>query len=169
MFGRWLSRLSDASDVPTTAALEAAVRDALPAADRETVAMVVALAGLLGAVAYADRHYSPAEAERVRTELTRLHGISQTGAETIAKLLEGRLVELATIETPRFCRVLMSLADEELRREVLGMLVDLAAEDGVISSTESNMLRRLATSLGLSQEDYNDAQARHRSRLGVLR
>jgi uncharacterized tellurite resistance protein B-like protein len=65
--------------------------------------------------------------------------------------------------------VLRDLGDDELRREVLEMLVDLAAEDGVITSAESNLLRRLTSALGLTQEDYNTAQARHKERLAVLR
>lgn len=169
MFGRWLSRVREGLDAPGAGDLEGAVRSALPAADRETVLMVVGIAGLLGAVAYADRQYSPEEGKRVRAELGRLNGMSATGADAVANLLESKLVELATIETPRFCRVLRELGDDELRREVLDVLVDLAAEDGVITSAESNMLRRLASSLGLTQDDYNAAQARHKERLAVLR
>jgi uncharacterized tellurite resistance protein B-like protein len=169
MFGRWLARAREGFETPGAAKLEEAVQAALPAADRETVLMVVAIAGLLGAVAYADRTYSPDEAKRVRAELGRLNGMTAPGAEAVAKLLEGRLVELATIETPRLCRVLRELGDDELRREVLEILVDLAAEDGVITSSESNVLRRLTSSLGLTQDDYNRAQERHKARLAVLR
>jgi uncharacterized tellurite resistance protein B-like protein len=169
MFGRWLARAREGLEAPAGKTLEATVTEALPLADRETVLTVVAIAGLLGAVAYADRSYSADERKRVRAELARLNGMSETGAEAVATLLEKRLVELSTIETPRFCRVLRDLADDELRREVLGMLVDLAAEDGVITSAESNVLRRLTSSLGLGQDDYNAAQARHKERLGVLR
>jgi uncharacterized tellurite resistance protein B-like protein len=169
MFGRWLARAREGLDAPAAGNLEDAVRRALPLADRETVLMVVAIAGLLGAVAYADRSYTPDEAKRVRGELGRLNGMTEIGAEAVAGLLEARLVELATIDTSRFCRVLRELGDDELRREVLAMLVDLAAEDGVITSAESNVLRRLTSSLGLGQDDYNAAQARHRERLGVLR
>jgi uncharacterized tellurite resistance protein B-like protein len=169
MFGRWLARAREGFEGPRGGELEGAVRTALPAADRETILIVVAIAGLLGAVAYADRKYSSEESRRVRTELARLNGMSESGAEAVAKLLESRLVQLSTIETPRFCRVLRDLGDDELRREVLGVLVDVAAEDGVITSAESNVLRRLASSLGLTQDDYNAAQARHKERLGVLR
>jgi uncharacterized tellurite resistance protein B-like protein len=169
MFGRWLTRVREGFEGPGTGDLEAVVQNALPLADRETVLMVVAIAGLLGAVAYADRSYSAEEGKRVRAELARLNGMSADGAEAIASLLEKQLVQLSTIETPRLCRVLRELGDDELRREVLGMLVDLAAEDGVITSAESNVLRRLTSTLGLGQDDYNTAQARHRERLGVLR
>src|SRR5262245_32905445 len=124
MFGRWLARAREGFETPQSEKLEDVVREALPAADRETVLMVVAIAGLLGAVAYADSKYSPEEAARVRAELRRLNGMSESGAEAVAKLLETRLVELATIETPRLCRVLRDLGDDELRREVLEVLVD---------------------------------------------
>ncbi len=169
MFGRWLNQATKIPDPPAAAGLESAVRTALPAADQETVLVVVAIAGLLGAVAYADRKYSPDEAKRVRRELGRLHGMTEASGDAVSHVLEANLVELSTIETPRFCRVLRELGDTELRLEVLGMLVDIAAEDGVISSEESNVLRRLTSSLGLTQADYNTLQAKHRERLGVLR
>lgn len=169
MFGRWLNQATKVPDPPAAAGLENAVRTALPEADQETVLVVVAIAGLLAAVAYADRKYSPEEAQRVRTELGRLHGMTQASGDAVTRVLEANLIELSTIETPRFCRVLRELGDTELRLEVLAMLVDIAAEDGVISSEESNVLRRLTGALGLSQGDYNAFQAKHRERLGVLR
>lgn len=169
MFGRWLNQATKIPDPPAAAGLEAAVRAALPAADQETVLVVVAMAGLLAAVAYADRTFSPEEAGRVRGELRRLHGMSDASVDAVSRVLEANAVQLSTIETPRFCRVLRELGDTELRLEVLGMLVDLAAEDGVISSEESNVLRRLTSALGLTQGDYNTLQAKHRERLGVLR
>ena len=169
MFGRWLNQATKVADLPAAEGLERAVRAALPAADQETVLVVVAIAGLLAAVAYADRKYTPDEAKRVRRELARLHGMSETSGDAVTRVLEANLVELSTIETPRFCRVLRELGDTELRLEVLGILVDIAAEDGVISSEESNVLRRLTSALGLTQGDYNALQQKHRERLGVLR
>jgi uncharacterized tellurite resistance protein B-like protein len=128
--------------------------------------VVAAIAGLLGAVAYADREYSPDESLRVRAELSRVQGMPAADVDAIGKVLEERAVELSTIETPRLCRVLRELADRELRLQVLEILVDLAAEDGVISVAENNVLRRLTTALGLGQDDYNALQAKHKHRIG---
>ncbi len=53
--------------------------------------------------------------------------------------------------------------------ETLEILVDLAAADGHISQDEVNLLRMLTTALGLTQDDYNRAQHKHRDKLSVLK
>jgi uncharacterized tellurite resistance protein B-like protein len=63
----------------------------------------------------------------------------------------------------------MDLADRDLRVQVLELLVDVTAADGKVSHAETNEVRRLSAALGLTQDDYNDAQARHRERLSVIK
>ncbi len=65
------------------------------ALDQETVMVVAAIAGLLGAVAYADREYSPAESLGVRTELARVQGMPDADVNAIGAVLEARAVELS--------------------------------------------------------------------------
>lgn len=169
MFGRWLKNLTEPRPLEGAEHVEAAVRQVLAEADQETVRVVTAIAGLLGAVAYADRDYSDQEEELVRAELGRVRGMTPEGVEAICALLRGHIVEVATVQTPRYCRALVELADRELRVEVLQLLVDLAAADGVISQSETNLVRGLAVALGLTQDDYNRAQAVHRERLAVMK
>ncbi|MCC6897732.1 MAG: TerB family tellurite resistance protein [Polyangiaceae bacterium] len=169
MFGKWLAKARADEPVPCGAALTAVVQSHLPEADAESVRVVIAIAGLLAAVAYADREYSAVEEHRVRAELARVHGMTARGVDAIADALRRDIVELATVELPRSTRTMVELADEELRLETLEVLVEVAAADGHLSHTETTLLRQIATSLGLTQDDYNRAQARHRDKLGVLR
>jgi uncharacterized tellurite resistance protein B-like protein len=169
MIGRWLT---PSAPLPTPAGaeeLEAVVRRALGQGDDESVRVVVALAGLLGAVAYADRSYSEGEEAQVRAELARVHGMPKAAVSAVCEALRRHIVQISTVEVPRYCRVLRELGDRELRVEVLEVLVDLAAVDGVITTAETNLLRQVTTALGLSQSDYNDAQTRHRERLSALK
>lgn len=168
MFGRWLSRASS-EPLEGAESLVAVVRAELPGADAETVRVVTAIAGLLAAVAYADRDFSEAEDTRLRAELGRIDGMTEDGVRAIAAALRKHVVEIATVQVPRYARVLVDLADRELRKEVLESLVELSAADGEITHAETNVLRQLTTSLGLSQADYNEAQQHHRERLAVLR
>jgi uncharacterized tellurite resistance protein B-like protein len=144
------------------------VQRELPEADEETVLVVAAIAGLLGAVAYADRTYGPDEEARVRSELSRVHGMTPPGIEAVCTVLRAHIVEMSTVQAPRHARLLLELCDRELRVEVLDTLVELAAADGTIDTAEVNALRLLTNALGLTQHDYNDAQAKHRARLKVL-
>jgi uncharacterized tellurite resistance protein B-like protein len=168
MFGRWLSALTTEPDEAPSELL-GTIRKHLPGADEETVRVVAALAGLLAAVAYADREYSDTEEAEVRASLGRVHGMTSTGADAVCDALKRTLVSHVAVEVPRCTRTLRELGDVELRREVLDALVDLAAADGRITTPETNLLRQVTTALGLSQSDYNASQERHRERLSVLK
>ncbi len=168
MFGRWLNRASAVRELDGAEQLELTVRSELPNADEETVLVVTAIVGLLGAVAYADSDYSIEEQERVREELTRIDGMAPSGVEAVCAALKRHILEIATVQSPRYSRILRELADQELRIQVLEILVALAAADQVITSAETNVMRQITTALGLTQRDYNTAQAKYRDRLAVL-
>jgi uncharacterized tellurite resistance protein B-like protein len=169
MFGRWLKPSAPVSAPAGAEELEGLVRGALGAHDDESVMVVVALAGLLGAAAYADRDYSEREENHVRSELLRVNGMTPAAVDAVCAALRRHIVQISTVEVPRYCRLLRELGDRELRVEVLDVLVDVAAADGVITTAETNLLRQMTTALGLSQSDYNDAQAKHRERLAALK
>jgi len=95
--------------------------------------------------------------------------MTEQGVSAICKVLREHVVEISTVEIPRYARALLELGDEELRREVLGALVDLAAADESISLAETNLLRQITKSLGLSQQDYLEAQQQHRQHLDALK
>ena len=149
-------------------ALASVVREHMPDADDATVEIVAAIAGLLGGIAYADRRVLPEEEQRLRSELGRIHALGDAGVDEICKLLSSHTLAIATTQAPRYTRALREHADRELRLEVLDTLVELAASDGRITLDEVNVLRNTATALGLTQDDYNAAQAKHRDKLGFL-
>jgi uncharacterized tellurite resistance protein B-like protein len=168
MFGKWLSSAQKAPVVEGAEQIAGAVRAHLPGVDEETMRVVTCMAGLLGAVAYADREYSAAEEQRVRSELARVHGMPEVGIDAIADALRRHIVEVSTVQVQRYCRSLRELADRELRVELLEVLIDVAAADGVISHAEVNVLRGVTSALGLDQADYNAAQEKHKDKLRVL-
>lgn len=168
MFGRWLKSATKAAPVEGTEELAQVVAEHLPEADAESVQVVIAMTGLLGAIAYADRDYSPREEERVRRELGRVQGLTDSGIDAICDALRRHVLEVSTVELPRYCRTLRELGDRELREEVLGVLLEVAVADEGLRQVETNLLRQITTSLGLTQDDYNAAQARHRTKLSVL-
>ena len=168
MFGRWLNRAAVVRELQGAEQLEQSVRAELAGSDEETVLVVTAIVGLLGAVAYADSDYSIQEQARVREELARIEGMTAAGVEAVCAALKRHILEIATVQSPRYSRVLRELADQDLRIQVLEMLVALAAADQIITSAETNVMRQITTALGLTQHDYNAAQAKYRDRLAVL-
>jgi uncharacterized tellurite resistance protein B-like protein len=149
--------------------LVASVRSHLGGADEDTVRIIAALAGLLACVAYADRDYTGREREQLRRVLSRVHGLSPAGVETIGALLDENISGLTTTSFQGYVRDLKELTDPETRLEMLDALMELAAADDAVSTAETNLLRRTASGLGLSADDYNAVQARYRDKLSVLK
>jgi uncharacterized tellurite resistance protein B-like protein len=145
------------------------IRRELRDLDADTASIIVAVAGLLASVAYADRVYGEAERAYAREALSRLHGLTSDGVAAICDVLEQHGRAIAAQNPQAFTRELRERVDVELRREVLDMLVDLAAADDDLSLAETDLLRRTASALGLSTDDYLAAQERHRHKLSVLR
>jgi uncharacterized tellurite resistance protein B-like protein len=145
------------------------VRTHMHGADDETVRIVVSVAGLLACVAYADREYSEPEQQKVKSELARVRGLSDTGIAEICAILKGNIFELTNAAEQAYLRDLRELTDYEMRIDVLDVLLSLAAADENVSVTETNFLRRAATLLGISADDYNEIQARYRDKLSVLK
>ncbi len=169
MFGLW-SRSPNQSAEPESGLTELTriVKTQLPDADAETIRVVAALAGILGAVAYADREISPEELVRIQRELLTISGMTQPAAQAVTGVVARHAREMATVQIPHCTRTLRELGDEELREQILGLLVHVAAADGTIRSVETTMLRQLTTALGLPQDTYNALQARFRDQLEVL-
>jgi uncharacterized tellurite resistance protein B-like protein len=146
--------------------IDGLVRERLAGADEDTLRVAVAVTGLLACVAYADREYSASEQALVRQILGRMQGLSEQAVEAICSALRDHIVEIAASNTQSYTRDLRELGEPELRREVLDALVDLAASDG---EPETDLLRRTAAALGLSQDAYLESQSRYRERLSVLK
>ncbi len=153
---------SKAKPIDTDMLLEQAVAEALGDAPPTTVRILAAVAGLLGAVAYADRVIAPEEEEHLRKELERLNGFSEHQVGTVAELLVSNALRLNTTFVPRFTRTLREELPPEDRCEVLSALLGMAAADGIITHDEVVNLRNLCTALGLSQAQYNELQSHHR-------
>lgn len=169
MIFRRKSRTPEPARWEGSSALARAVEQHMPDADGDTQRLVAAVTGLLACVAYADREYSSAERDHVREALTRIHGLDDVGVAAVCVLLDERITEIAAGNTQAYTRDLRELSDLEMRREVLDVLLDLAAADDDVSMAETDLVRRTTSAMGLTQDDYVASQARHRERLSVLK
>ena len=144
------------------------VEQYLTDADDATRRIVTAVAGLHAKVAYADGHYSVQEEPTIQKELSRVHGLSQAGVDAICGLLADQISHVALLGDHDWTRDLRELADRELRVEVLEVLIEMAVADHVLKHDEQTQLRRITKALNLTQDDYNDLQAKHREKLSTL-
>ncbi len=161
----WKRNADDPTETEVSAKLLSTVKAQLRDADDDTVRIVAAISGLLACVAYSDREIHDQERAQLRDVLSRVHQMNAAGAEAICELLERHMTELTVVNPQAYTRTLRELTDREMRLEVLDVLLDLGAADGELSFEETQLLRRFTNALGLEQQDYNAAQARHRDRL----
>jgi uncharacterized tellurite resistance protein B-like protein len=166
-----LRRKTGLEDLPPQARerLAEIVEKYLVDADDATRRIVIAVAGLLAKVAYADGHYSVEEEANIQKELSRVHGLSQDGVDAICGLLADQIGHVALLGDHDWTRDLRELADRELRLEVLEVLVEMAVADEVLKHEEQTQLRRIAKALSLTQDEYNAIQAKHRDKLSTLK
>lgn len=148
--------------------LNAIVDQALPGADRDTRRIVVAIVGLCGAVAYADRYFSDEERASLSQLLATLQGIDAAKVAALVETLDLHIVEISTTQMARHARTLVELGDRDLRQSVLELLLDLAASDRTLVDQEVVVLRQVTKALGLDQSEYNRLQAKHRALLSAL-
>jgi uncharacterized tellurite resistance protein B-like protein len=169
MLFKWLMG-GEASRTPAASEeLIALVARAMPQAGAREAAIVGALAGLMACVAHADRKYSEAEREAVSSAFGKIGAIASDALGAIEELFSERLAELAHEPMQTYTRVLYENLERPARLEVLDALMDLAAADEVLDMQETNLLRRIARGLGLSDQEYVASQQQHRARLSVLR
>ena len=170
MLLKWLFGESESAENPSASKeLRTLVARHMPKADDHTAAVVGALAGLLATVAHADRVYTDAERENVRQALKNIPVLSEGAAEAIETLLSERMAELAHESLQVYTRVLYNGLERWARLEVFEVLMDLAAADDVLDMQETNLLRRIANALGLTDAEYAASQAKHKEKLSLLK
>ena len=167
---KWLFGDTDNAARPSASKeLRALVARHMPKADDHTAAVVGALAGLLATVAHADRNYTDSEREHVKEALKNIPVLAEGAAEAIESVLDQRMAELAHESLQVYTRVIYSGLERWARVEVFEVLMDLAAADDVLDMNETNLLRRIANALGLTENEYVVSQQRHKEKLGLLK
>src|SRR5690606_19024499 len=111
---------------------------------------------------------SEREAQMVRNLLQTVEGLGPIEADAILSAISRNIITISTTQATRYARTLKELADEDLRRHVLDMMLDVATVDSHLSNEEAIVLRQLTQSLGLGQADYNALQYKHRNLLSTL-
>src|SRR5690606_8004083 len=89
-------------------------------------------------------------------------------ADAILSAIAHNIIMISTTHATRYARTLKALGDDDLRRHVLDMMLDVATVDSHLSNEEVTVLRQVTQSLGLTQHDYNLLQQKHRNFLSTL-
>ncbi|QQR90910.1 MAG: TerB family tellurite resistance protein [Myxococcales bacterium] len=135
----------------------------------ELVQIIAGITGLLACVAAADGEFSEEERAHLRKELGRIRAFSKQAIDATLDSLSKQLKEIANTAQHHCARALYELTDREQRLEVLEVLIDTAASDNELETSETNLLRRITEQLGLSQDEYTAIQSKHRDKLSILK
>ncbi|HEX9857597.1 MAG TPA: TerB family tellurite resistance protein [Paracoccaceae bacterium] len=119
----------------------------------------LALAALLVRIARTDGDYAPAEVARIDRVLTNRFGLSPF---EVAKLrADAEVLEAEAPDTVRFTRALKEAVMLEDRMGLMQALWEVALADGTRAAEEEQLLRLVASLLGLS--DRQSALARQQA------
>ncbi len=117
----------------------------------------VATAALLLEMARADRDESDAERRAAGEVLRRHFALEQAAAESLLQRA-GNLLE-HTVSLYEYTRVLNDTLSPEERREVVRLVAEVAASDGVFDKHEQHLLSKLADLLHLRRAEYATIRA----------
>jgi uncharacterized tellurite resistance protein B-like protein len=111
----------------------------------------LAAAALLVHIANIDGEFDAKERDRLQAIVENRFGLDRAAARDL--ILLAAESEREAVDLFRFTSVLKRTLDEEGRRQVVGMLWEMAYADGSIHEFEENVVWRVAELLGISTRD----------------
>lgn len=148
----WLG-FKQGDEYPNLDALLRELRKALPDDESVVLRYIAIVIVLLGKVACVDGRFTAKEAETLKSLLAHIDRLTPASAEAVCNALQGKIPELSDDELSLCYRELKALCDGRERREVMRLLVALAASDGEPSAEEREQLEQIAEELGVSLSD----------------
>lgn len=144
----WLG-LQRGGEYPNLDALHAALKVALPTDESVIVRYIAVVVALLGRIACVDGRFSEQEEAKLRDLLTHVERLSPPGVDAVCSALRGKLPLMSDHEISLCYSELKALCDGQERRQVLRLLVQLAAVDGTLTPEEDAELRAIAAEMGV--------------------
>ncbi|MGD9659198.1 MAG: TerB family tellurite resistance protein [Methylocystis sp.] len=111
----------------------------------------LAAAALLVHIASVDGDFDDNEKARIRQLVEARFGLE--GDEAAELIESAKESEADAVDLYRFTSVLKRRLDEDGRRQIVGMLWDMAHADGAVHEFEENVVWRVAELLGVSTRD----------------
>lgn len=154
----WLG-LKRGDRYPNLDALMRDLRAALPHDESVLLRYIGTVLVLLGKVAMADGRVTPKEEETLRALLSHVEGLAPSGVDAVCDALQGKIPAFSESEMELVYSELRAICDGSERRQIMRLLVRIAAADGRLSDAEREELLRIADELGVPLEDVDDVEA----------
>lgn len=145
----WLGlRKGDA--YPNLDALMGDLRKALPHDESVLLRYIATVVVLLGKVAWADGKVNPKEEERLRALLSHIQGLAPSGVDAVCEALHGKIPSFSESEMELVYTELRGICDGNERKQIMRLLLSIAAVDGRLSEAEKDELDLISQELGVS-------------------
>jgi uncharacterized tellurite resistance protein B-like protein len=154
----WLG-LKRGDAYPNLDALMRDLRDALPHDESVLLRYIGTVIVLLGKVAWADGRVTPKEDESLRALLSHIEGLAPSGVDAVCDVLQGKIPDFSEGEMDLVYSELRAICDGNERKQIMRMLVRIAAVDGRLSEAERGELARIADELGVPLADVESDPA----------
>lgn len=154
----WLG-LKKGDGYPNLDALMGDLRKALPRDESVLLRYIATVVVLLGKVAWADGQVTPKEEERLRALLTHIEGLGPSGVEAVCEALHGKIPSFSGDEMELVYRELRAICDGTERRQIMRLLLSIAAVDGRLTESERAELAKISEELGVSLEEVVEPPA----------
>jgi uncharacterized tellurite resistance protein B-like protein len=125
----------------------------------------LAAAALLVHIASIDGEFDADERARIQQLVEDRFGLPPDEAKAL--IADARESEREAVDLYRFTSVLKRRLDDEGRRQVVGMLWDMAHADGSVHEFEENVVWRVAELLGVSTRERVELRREVRDSLGT--
>ena len=164
----WLGITSPPTRAPEADGL-AAIERQLDTLDPPRARFVASFAYLLGRVARADQRVTPAETATMERLVAEHGGLSQADAALAVRIATAHGLRHGGTEDFLVARAFRDAASDTERMGLLDCLFAVSGSDQAIETREDNEIRRIATELQISHEDFITARARHARHLSARR
>ena len=148
----WLG-LKRGDGYPNLDALMRDLRKALPDDESVLLRYIATVVVLLGKVAWADGGVTPKEEESLRSLLAHIEGLAPSGVEAVCEALHGKIPSFSENEMDVVYSELRAICDGNERKQIMRLLLNVAAVDGRLSELERTELAKISEELGVSFEE----------------
>lgn len=135
----------------------------------EHARFVAAFAYILGRVAHADLDISEVESQAMEALVREHGGLAEDQALLVVEIAKSQNRLFGGTENFLVTREFGEIASREQRLQLLDCLFAVSAADDSVSIAEEEQVRRIASELGLTHQEYVGARARYSEHRDVMK
>ena len=154
-----LSWLKRGDGYPNLDALMRDLRKALPDDESILLRYIGTVVVLLGKVAWADGGVTPKEEESLRALLAHIQGLAPSGVDAVCNVLHGKIPSFSDSEMELVYSEMRAICDGNERKQIMHLLLSVAAVDGRLAPAEHRELAIIAEELGVDLKEIEGEAA----------